>query len=544
VKKKVNGFFWSLTKWAVVWGVVWAVGANVLTGMGAIQPRVVDPTPTLLGTAFQWFLVAIMVLIPSTGFVVLLVIVKRIFRTDARRIDGSDKNRVIRHGLFWSKTTVIDLDRLHGPGYTFSRGRFTELPSGPYQHEINRLDTMVRIEQATHPGDIARLGYLKRDKQTNPSGGGWRGGRRSSRPPAMPREWRDITAEEEQKKLTASIDFNGVDLYDKAKGSYIPFARDVSTGEVVGIDVRIRPHIAVLGPSGGGKTTVAKSIIFAALSAGFKIVISDCRGMNQWGGGWDQACEVIDSRYPDALLSMMARLNGDRLNRQQLLSEHMVEDIYHLPADLRPKPILFLIDDVGTTIELVKTDGVKKQLDSYFNMLVPASRAEGIHLLASDQQERGEKDWLASMSSNSVSVSGATDRMRGNHGVGYTQAHKMDLNTFQVMGRIVKTPYYEPSQQSVMLTRYMDHASAIGQARLANQVSREVNYDKTEYRRAVEQYYGVWSDKLRGPKEMQRELNRHGVEIRGTQAWKLYNRRGLELVHGKPYEEIDDDRFD
>lgn len=537
-KATVNRILWTGLGWTLAVGVAY----NILGSLGVVQPRVSNPAPTRLGTAFEWFIIAVMVLVVVTAATILLLMTKRAFRSDNRRIDGSDRTRVHRFGWFWRKQMFVDTDRIHGPGYTIEGGEFKELAPSRYQLQENQMDAMVRLEQAANTGDIARMAYLRRDNKID---GGGRGGGRTGRSrrgqtklPDMPREWREQAQGQPQKMLEQSINFNDIDIYGKAKGSYIPFAKNVVDGSVVGIDLIVKPHIALLGPSGSGKTTVMKSFIFSALAAGFKVSVSDCRGFNLWQGGWQSAAEMIDGRYPENILRKFAELNGEKLKRQAILAEHGAEDIYKLPPDVRPPPILFVIDDVTTTIEFIKMDDEKRQLDSYMNMLLPSCRAEGIHVMASDQQEKSGKDWLVAMTGNSVSIAGKTDRARANHGVGNMQAHKMEDNTFMVMGRVFKSPFYSPDQQNKMLMRFMDHkAAGVRSAPVGRQVA-DVVYDKTEYRIAVEQYFEAWADQLNGPAKMMRELNRCGVEIRSTQAAELYKRRVMELTHGKRYEEI------
>lgn len=132
----------------------------------------------------------------------------------------------------------------------------------------------------------------------------------------------------------------------------IPFGRALGRegkdGPAVVLDFDGTPGALVSGVAGGGKSVTLNSIIAGALERGYELCIGDvphkavdftwCKPFCRPGG--------FGCASPEATLTMLRMVYEEGQRRAKLLAEYDVQKIQELPAEVRPKPILVVLDEV------------------------------------------------------------------------------------------------------------------------------------------------------------------------------------------------------
>lgn len=144
----------------------------------------------------------------------------------------------------------------------------------------------------------------------------------------------------------------GVKKFDAKASWRIPVGKTLGgnghDGEVLELDFDGTPGALVVGTAGSGKTVSINALIAGALARGFELAIGDvphkaidftwCKDFVR-PGGW--GCDS-----PAATLTMLKLVYEEGKRRATLLAEHDVQKIQELPAGLRPKPIMVVLDEV------------------------------------------------------------------------------------------------------------------------------------------------------------------------------------------------------
>jgi S-DNA-T family DNA segregation ATPase FtsK/SpoIIIE len=123
-----------------------------------------------------------------------------------------------------------------------------------------------------------------------------------------------------------------------------------ATGESEFWSLSDSPHIAVVGQSGSGKTGAMAALSMGVLMAGFDLIIIDpmksCADF-RWAQPWTLA---MAPDLPTGSAAMRWVI-GEVDRRKTLNSTHGARSYLELPEDIRPKPIVVMIDEFTSLIE-------------------------------------------------------------------------------------------------------------------------------------------------------------------------------------------------
>jgi len=144
----------------------------------------------------------------------------------------------------------------------------------------------------------------------------------------------------------------GVKKFDAKAAWRIPVGTTLGgnghEGSVLELDFDGTPGALVVGTAGSGKTVSINALIAGALARGFELAIGDvphkaidftwCKDFVR-PGGW--GCDS-----PAATLTMLKLVYEEGQRRAKLLAQHDAQKIQDLPASVRPKPIMVVLDEV------------------------------------------------------------------------------------------------------------------------------------------------------------------------------------------------------
>lgn len=168
-------------------------------------------------------------------------------------------------------------------------------------------------------------------------------------------------------RILPRSDEHGADLWDMALCAVTPFPNMVPAdwdyvrsvndrvfplgvddmGELVTWDLRSTYHIAVMGKSGTGKSSAAQIVVADAFLHGYDVIIIDpSKGaidFTTWAKPRALAF-VGNGQLLETEAAIMWAWTEMR-KRVSLLSEYGAKDIYELPDDARPTPIVIVFDE-------------------------------------------------------------------------------------------------------------------------------------------------------------------------------------------------------
>ncbi|WIB65625.1 FtsK/SpoIIIE domain-containing protein [Curtobacterium sp. MCBD17_040] len=145
-------------------------------------------------------------------------------------------------------------------------------------------------------------------------------------------------------------------------------------GDPLYLDFEASPHTQLNGTTGSGKTVTINSIIAGALAAGYELCLIDVEHKSVdfvWArdfvrpGFWG-----CDSLAASATVATLVYEEGQR--RAQVLKRHNVTKIQELPAAIRPKPILVVMDELSG---LFQPDDIPKGVPKDHPFVVSAMQA-------------------------------------------------------------------------------------------------------------------------------------------------------------------------
>lgn len=207
----------------------------------------------------------------------------------------------------------------------------------------------------------------------------------------------------------ASYDFEAADaLVRKADGVgsalSVPWGSGVD-GRPVTWKVKDTPHALVLGITGTGKTVTLLAAVYAALLAGWDVLVidpvkggADFAALSPWLRG-------LGGETTGQADAMMRAVYAEIVRRKTLIAEHGVTDADQLPDDVRPPHVLVVIDEF-TSLMLVKSvrrtktadpdvlasyeqvereNSQKASIGSLAGRVAREARSSGIHLLLGTQ---------------------------------------------------------------------------------------------------------------------------------------------------------------
>ncbi|MFF1280164.1 FtsK/SpoIIIE domain-containing protein [Streptomyces sp. NPDC058299] len=145
-------------------------------------------------------------------------------------------------------------------------------------------------------------------------------------------------------------------------------------------DYRKAPMALTLGANGSGKSMYQRNLIKGLAQLPVALVGVDCkRGVEQSAYAPRLSALVTT---PDAAASLLAVLVAEMEDRFDLLSRFGVSDVWELPAERRPVPVVVLVDEVAELflISSRKDEERREKIVTALIRLAQMARAVGIHL--------------------------------------------------------------------------------------------------------------------------------------------------------------------
>ena len=140
------------------------------------------------------------------------------------------------------------------------------------------------------------------------------------------------------------------------------------------------PHALTLGANQSGKSMYQRNLVAGLARLDVALVGIDCkRGVEQRGYGPRLSALAVT---PDEASGVLDALVGEMESRFDLLSEHGASDVWALPDEVRPVPVVLLVDEVAELF-LVATKKDEERRDRMVTQMIrlgQMARAAGIFL--------------------------------------------------------------------------------------------------------------------------------------------------------------------
>ena len=203
-------------------------------------------------------------------------------------------------------------------------------------------------------------------------------------------------------------------------------------------------QIAVFGANGTGKTqSVAAMAVLCAVKWKWHVVILDPKRGADWRI-FEPYVERHDSG-PDEMLNQLTSFSYEVDRRRTLLTANNVGHYNDLPASVKPRRILLVVEELGDTRAQLAGENKGKalaKLDAELSSICRISRYTGINALFIDQRP---ESWPNSVKANLKGiVTFKLGLMQGN-AVGFYNAHNLaNVGEFAFEGRIYDAVHVYP----------------------------------------------------------------------------------------------------
>ncbi|WP_328581429.1 FtsK/SpoIIIE domain-containing protein [Streptomyces sp. NBC_00370] len=151
-------------------------------------------------------------------------------------------------------------------------------------------------------------------------------------------------------------------------------------GTVFVRDYRQVPHALTLGANQSGKSMYQRNLVMALAKLSVALVGIDCkRGVEH--RTYAPRLSAL-ATTPDEASGLLEAVVAEMEDRFALLSEHGVSDLWQLPDDVRPVPVVLLVDEVSELFLITarKDEERRDQMVMQLVRLGQMSRAVGIYL--------------------------------------------------------------------------------------------------------------------------------------------------------------------
>ena len=183
-------------------------------------------------------------------------------------------------------------------------------------------------------------------------------------------------------------------------------------------------QIGIFGANGTGKTkSVAALIILAAIRWGWHVVILDPKRGADWRNVFEPFVERHDSG-PEEMLAQLQVFMLEVQRRQDLCAKYGVGDIADLPPDLKQRPILLVLEELGDTRAQLRTLGkeAREEFDALLSTLMRITRYVDIRVVIIDQRP---ENWPAAVKGNLKALVTFRQGMNQGQAVGYYYADRL-----------------------------------------------------------------------------------------------------------------------
>ncbi|GGV49861.1 conjugal transfer protein TraS [Streptomyces longisporoflavus] len=140
------------------------------------------------------------------------------------------------------------------------------------------------------------------------------------------------------------------------------------------------PHALTLGANQSGKSMYQRNLVKGLARLPLALVGIDCkRGVEQ--SRYAPRLSALATN-PDDAASLIDVLVAEMEDRFDLLAKHAVSDLWELPEDLRPAPVVVLVDEIAELflISSKKDEERRERIVTGLIRLAQLSRAVGIYL--------------------------------------------------------------------------------------------------------------------------------------------------------------------
>lgn len=162
---------------------------------------------------------------------------------------------------------------------------------------------------------------------------------------------------------------------------------------VVSIDVGQDPHCLVTGKTGSGKTVAITNLATQALLRGWELAVVevvkggvDFKPLQPW-------CRVVATELEQAaetLETVVQQVHARRV----MLDQHAATKVVDLPDEIRPRPMLVVIDETFSLLSRIQSkteaaqaiNAVKDRIDDAIGRLAREARFASVHLILGMQR--------------------------------------------------------------------------------------------------------------------------------------------------------------
>ena len=150
------------------------------------------------------------------------------------------------------------------------------------------------------------------------------------------------------------------------------------------LNIGSRPHVAVWGRTGAGKSTVLMGMILQFFSMGADVRFIDGKSeFSSFGTFYDK--EKLGSNVAD-VSAILQRMNAEVNHRQQFIAQQNAIDgkMGQTASDLDFRPMVLMIDEIGAILASMATKSQKELLDVLVSIIMKG-RSVGVHVVLATQ---------------------------------------------------------------------------------------------------------------------------------------------------------------
>ncbi|MBW6433078.1 hypothetical protein KZ829_04880 [Actinoplanes hulinensis] len=157
-------------------------------------------------------------------------------------------------------------------------------------------------------------------------------------------------------------------------------------GERWAINLLSFPHWLITGATQSGKSTLINAAVAQWATRPIALVGIDCKGGMELGPHTPRLSALATDRHQAA--DLLQRLVREAVDRMNLCRDHRQRNIWQLPHDLRPVPIIVIVDELAELYLVASRDEKEAAQKATTNLLRLAQlgAALGIHLVLAGQR--------------------------------------------------------------------------------------------------------------------------------------------------------------
>jgi S-DNA-T family DNA segregation ATPase FtsK/SpoIIIE len=157
-------------------------------------------------------------------------------------------------------------------------------------------------------------------------------------------------------------------------------------GEAWRIDLTVFPHWLITGATRSGKSTLINAAVARWASRPIALVGIDCKGGMELGPHAPRLSALATDRHQAA--DLLTALVDDAQQRMRQCRQHGARNIWQLPEDVRPVPVVAIVDELAELYLVASREEKEAAQRATTNLLRLAQlgAALGIHLIVAGQR--------------------------------------------------------------------------------------------------------------------------------------------------------------